>query len=130
MKTNKNEPETYKSELIEDLLDSIPPEESEKIEKKMLIAAKIDNALKSKGWRKSDLLEALGRKNPSQISKWLSGTHNFTLDTLIDLERALDIRLIDFEDEQEQNDVIYILPIHFGNIFPDSNFNYTYRRAK
>ena len=50
--------------------------------------------------KKKDLLEAIGKDNPSIITKWLSGTHNFTVETLIDLEKALDIRLIDREFKQ------------------------------
>ncbi|MCD4772496.1 MAG: hypothetical protein K8R41_03820 [Bacteroidales bacterium] len=100
MKNNK--PEKYNSKIIDDLLSSISPEVSRKIERKMLIAAKIDDALKVKGWKKKDLLKALDKKNPSIITKWLSGTHNFTLDTLIDLESVLDINLLDLEKKQEQ----------------------------
>ena len=100
MKNNK--PENYNSKIIDDLLNSISPEVSAKIERKMLIAAKIDDALKIKRWKKKDLLNALGKKNPSVITKWLSGTHNFTLDTLIDLERVLDINLLDLDKKQEQ----------------------------
>lgn len=34
---------------------------------------------------------------PSLVSKWLSGTHNFTIDTLTDIQRVLGIRLLDVE---------------------------------
>jgi ribosome-binding protein aMBF1 (putative translation factor) len=50
---------------------------------------------KSKGWKHKDLLSAIGKENSSIITKWLSGTHNFTVDTLVELEQALNIRLID-----------------------------------
>lgn len=97
----KTKTEIYSSDLIEDLFDSISPEESEKIEKRMLLAAKIDDGIKAKGWKKKDLLAALGKENPSIITKWLSGTHNFTTDTLIDLERVLDINLLDLDKKQD-----------------------------
>ncbi len=67
--------------LIEQLLNYISPEESLRIENRMLLAAKIDDALKAKGWKKNDLMKALGKKNQSEVTKWLSGTHNFTATT-------------------------------------------------
>src|SRR5690606_5929768 len=39
------------------------------------------------GWKKKDLAEKLG-KNPSEVTKWLSGKHNFTTDTLAEIERV------------------------------------------
>jgi transcriptional regulator with XRE-family HTH domain len=83
--------------LIEQLLDRISSEDAEKIKNRMVLAAKIDEALKAKNWKKKDFAEALN-KNQSMITKWLSGTHNFTADTLWDIERILKIRLIDLGD--------------------------------
>ena len=83
--------------LIEELLNSIYPEESLRIENRMLMAAKIDDAIQAKGWKKKDLMEALGKKNQSEITKWLSGTHNFTLDLLTDLGRVLCVDFLNLE---------------------------------
>lgn len=80
--------------LINNLLNSINPEDKERIEYRMLVAARIDSAMKAKGWKTKDLLHALGKKNPSEVTRWLSGTHNFTMDTLVDLQRVLGIRLL------------------------------------
>jgi transcriptional regulator with XRE-family HTH domain len=91
---NKNQlPENYKSSLISELLEGIDPKEKERIKKRMLLAARIDDALKAKGWKPKNLAEELG-KSPSEISKWLSGTHNFTIDTLIDIERVLGVHFL------------------------------------
>lgn len=87
----------YSSDLIDHLLDNIKPEEQEQIDYKMKLAAKIYAALKDKGWKNLDLAKALDLKSPSLVSKWLSGTHNFTIDTLVDIQRVLDIRLLDVE---------------------------------
>jgi len=81
--------ETYTSKLIDDLLDSIDPIDQEKTDAKMLLAAKVADAMKAKKWKNKDLLKAVGKDNPSIITKWLSGTHNFTMDTLIELQHAL-----------------------------------------
>jgi transcriptional regulator with XRE-family HTH domain len=90
----------YSSELIDDLLNSISPEEQEKVDYKMKLAAKIHTALKAKGWKSLDLARALNLKSPSLVSKWLSGTHNFTTDTLIEIQRVLEIKLLDVESAQ------------------------------
>ncbi len=87
-------PDNYSSELLDSLLNEITPEEQEKTNKTMELAVKIADAIKNKGWKKKEFAEKLNKK-PSEISKWLSGTHNFTLDTLFDIERILDIKLID-----------------------------------
>jgi transcriptional regulator with XRE-family HTH domain len=80
--------------LLSSLLNEIDPLDQAKTDAKMEIAAKIAHAMKFKNWKKKDLLKAVGKDNPSIITKWLSGTHNFTTDTLVELEHALDIELI------------------------------------
>jgi transcriptional regulator with XRE-family HTH domain len=90
--------ETYTSKLISELLDAISPIDQAKTDAKMLIAAKIADAIEAKGWKHKDLLEALGKTNASVISKWLSGTHNFTVDTLVELEHALEIQILNLEE--------------------------------
>lgn len=83
--------------LLSELLGKITPEEQAKTDKKMILATKIANAIKASGLKKSELAENMG-KNPSEISKWLSGTHNFTIDTLLDIERELSIKLLDISN--------------------------------
>lgn len=87
-----NEPN--KKNLLNELLESITPEEQAKTDKKMILATKIANEIKAKGLKKSEFAEILG-KQPSEISKWLSGTHNFTIDTLMEIERVLSVQLLD-----------------------------------
>lgn len=99
--------ETFSTKLIDDLLDSIDPVEQAKTDAKMLIAAKIADALKEKGWRNKDLLKALNKENPSIITKWLSGTHNFTVDTLVELGQALGINLLDLSEPEEKVVIYY-----------------------
>lgn len=93
--------------LIEELLDLISPEESLRIENRMLIAVKIGEALKAKGWKKKDLMKALGKTNQSEVTKWLSGTHNFTVDLLTDLGRVLDVNFLNLEKSQSVKEIQY-----------------------
>lgn len=92
---------TKKKNVIDQLLDTITPIEQAKTDAKMLLAAKIADAIKDKGWKNKDLLKALNKDNPSIITKWLSGTHNFTVETLVELENALDVKLLNLLDRKE-----------------------------
>lgn len=92
--------ENYSSPLVENLLTTITPEEQEQIDHKMKLAAKIHAGIKSKGWKSVDLAQALNLKSPSLVSKWLSGTHNFTVDTLVDIQRVLGINLLNTEPDR------------------------------
>ncbi|MCY7358099.1 MAG: helix-turn-helix transcriptional regulator [Rudanella sp.] len=58
--------------------------------RKMLdVADRIHALLEQKGMSQKDLAVAL-HKSESEISKWLSGTHNLELKTIIRIEDALD----------------------------------------
>ncbi|MFY7910651.1 MAG: helix-turn-helix domain-containing protein [Emticicia sp.] len=79
--------------LLDNLLAEITPEEQARTDRKMRIASIIADTLVEKGMAKKEFAQKVGRK-PSEITKWLSGTHNFTLDTLTDIEQVLNIKLI------------------------------------
>ena len=102
MKT-KN-PELYNSNIIDEMFNEISQEDFEKTNKKMKLAIKIADSIKSNGWKKSEFAKII-KQQPSVISKWLSGTHNFTTDTLIDLENILNIKLLHVDQKSES--VIY-----------------------
>ena len=91
--------EAHNSEIIDDLFDSTDPGEMERTRQKMLLAAKIEDAMKAKGWKKKDLMSALEIKSPSIVTRWFSGTHNFKTDTLIDLQSVLGVNLLNVEKE-------------------------------
>jgi transcriptional regulator with XRE-family HTH domain len=84
--------EKYKSSILTELLRKITPLEKEKVRAKMQLAVRLDELIKAAGLSKGEFAERLG-KNPSEISKWLSGTHNFTLDTLAEISNAFNIAL-------------------------------------
>lgn len=100
-----------KKGILASLLSEIDPLEQAKTDAKMEIAAKIAQAMEAKKWKKKDLLNAVGKDNPSIITKWLSGTHNFTIDTLVELERALSISLI---NREVKNPVVVEYHLHIS----------------
>ena len=105
-----NKAEIYHSPILDELLREISPEELERTEKRMLLAARIDEAIKAKGWKRKDFAEALG-KTPSEITKWLSGTHNFTSDTLFDIERVLKTKLVKLDNRPQEVIKTYIFNV-------------------
>lgn len=66
----------------------VKPETRRYVRINMAIASRVTSLLKSKGWTQKDLAKATG-KSASEISKWLSGTHNLTLKSIALLETAL-----------------------------------------
>lgn len=82
-----------RGELSRQILASITPEEHARTYKQMAIAARIAEALKAKGWSKSEFATRMNQQ-PSVVTRWLSGTQNFTLDTLSDIEEMLGVQLL------------------------------------
>ena len=52
------------------------------------IVIRINELLSAKGYTQKDLADKM-KKKPSEINKWLKGTHNLTLRTLAKLEAEL-----------------------------------------
>ena len=86
--TKSKYPVNYNSPAIDDLFDDTDEIEYRRTEKRMLLATKIDEAKHTKGWTNKDLANALGL-DESQIINLLSGTHNFTVNTISDIEELL-----------------------------------------
>ena len=64
------------------------PETREAVAMSFLIVDRIHDILHEKGLKQKDLATRLG-KSEAEISKWMRGTHNFTIDTLVSIEAAL-----------------------------------------
>ena len=76
--------------VLSQLLSNIDEIALKKTSNRMMVAAKISNALKNKGISQKEFAKML-RKSESEISSWLSGDRNFTIDTLTEVSEALDI---------------------------------------
>ena len=86
--------------LLDNLLAEITPEQQARTDHKMRIACLIDDAMKAKGLGKRQFADKVGRK-PSEITKWLSGTHNFTIETLSDIERVLGVKILNLSNRNK-----------------------------
>lgn len=80
--------------VLGELLANINEKELAKTRKRMMLAAKIEEAMKRCGYNQTQFAHLM-KKSTTVISEWLSGDRNFTTDTLIDIEDALGIRLLD-----------------------------------
>ncbi|HLZ88407.1 MAG TPA: helix-turn-helix transcriptional regulator [Puia sp.] len=78
------------SRVVRELLSEITPVERMQTSTKMMLAARIDDLLAARGLGKSEFAAKVN-KNPSEITKWLGGTHNFTIDTLTEIAVAFDL---------------------------------------
>ncbi|MEG0517699.1 MAG: hypothetical protein RR555_02365 [Bacteroidales bacterium] len=79
---------------IQELIRATAALQAARIERRQHVADLINTALEKKQWTKDDFMKALGKKNYTEMNKWLSGTHNFTLDVLVEIELALSIQII------------------------------------
>ena len=91
-----------KTSALDLLISQRNEKEYAKTKSRMCIAMKIADALKAQGLSQKDLALKLGKK-PSEISKWLTGNHNFTHDTLFDIQEALNINLLNAEIAQNHS---------------------------
>ena len=84
---NQVSTQNHHSDILENFLSLGTPEESQRVQNKMMMASKIADAIKNKRISKKEFAELINQK-PSVITKWLSGGHNFTMDTLSDIQAA------------------------------------------
>ena len=76
------------SKIAQAAYDSIPQIDWETDKITEQIAAKIFSIMKAKGISKKQLAE-LTHKQPSEVTKWLAGGHNFTCKTIAIISQAL-----------------------------------------
>lgn len=67
----------------------------------MDIAARIHEILVKKGKNQKDLAKSLG-KHESEVCKWLSGTHNFTFQTIARIEVALGENIVEVSGKRNK----------------------------
>lgn len=66
---------------LDDMLGPIPEAIRNEVDLSFEISDRIDFLMHEKGLTKKQFADAIGRR-PSEITKWLSGQHNFTIATL------------------------------------------------
>ncbi len=84
----------YSSPVSQELFNEITPKELMRIRVKLQLAARIEDFVRRKKWTNSEFATKLG-KQPSEITKWFSGTQNFTIEVLTDIASVLEIDIFD-----------------------------------
>lgn len=69
------------NDSLQELMGEIPYDVQMRTKISVAIANRIESLMRQKGYSKKQFAEQLGRR-PSEVTKWLSGEHNFTIATL------------------------------------------------
>ena len=73
---------------MDEIRSTISPAMKLQMEMSVAIANRIYEILESKGMTQKELAQRLG-KTETEVSRWLSGTHNMTLSTVCKISTAL-----------------------------------------
>ena len=85
MKTNK---------IMDEIRGTISPEMKLQMELSVAIANRIYEILEAKGMSQKDFARLMG-KTETEVSRWLSGTHNLTMATICKISSALDADVVE-----------------------------------
>lgn len=69
---------------LEEIFNEIPKEKREEARLSFEVSDKLDSLMKERGLNRKQFATAIG-KRPNEITRWLSGEHNFTLSTIAKL---------------------------------------------
>ena len=84
---------TIYDDLLQEELSKITPLQRATYRLSDSIAERMDQIMKNKGISKKQLSE-LTQRRPSEVTKWLSGNHNFTCKTIALISMALGEELV------------------------------------
>ena len=79
---------------LRDLFEEIPKEKREAARLSFAVSDRLYFLMESRGLSKKQLADNLG-KRPNEITRWLSGEHNFTLSTIAMLSSFFGEPIID-----------------------------------
>lgn len=89
-----------RSKILEERRKHVNPETRERVALSFQIVDRIHEILVARGLRQKDLAMMLG-KSEAEISKWMRGTHNFTIDTVVAIEESLQAPILQVYHEME-----------------------------
>ena len=89
-----------RSKIIEERRRQVSPKVRERVSLSFQIVDRIHEILVERSLRQKDLALMLG-KSEAEISKWMRGTHNFTIDTVVAIEEALQAPVLQVYHEVE-----------------------------
>lgn len=110
------------------------PKNATRIQKAMKLAAAIEDAMIAKGWNRSQFAREMNVQ-PSQVTRWLSGTQSINSDTLFDMEFVLGTSLV-LSNVVQVKDTHYVIVYktltvpHHNQAVIDSDFSLLHRLQK
>jgi len=88
------------NQIMDEIRSTISPETKMQMELSVAIANRIYDILEEKGMTQKDFARLMG-KTETEVSRWLSGTHNMTLATLCKISIALGENILSVVDIEE-----------------------------
>ena len=79
--------------LFDECLAQVPNDIKMELDMSFALADKIDMILREKNISQKQLAKKMG-KTEAEVSRWLGGTHNFTLRTIAKISDALGVKLL------------------------------------
>ncbi len=79
--------------LFDECLSQVPNDVKMELDMSFALADKIDMILQEKNISQKQLAKKMG-KTEAEVSRWLGGTHNFTLRTIAKISEALGVKLL------------------------------------
>ncbi|MCM1042233.1 MAG: helix-turn-helix transcriptional regulator [Bacteroides sp.] len=81
------------AKLFDECLKTVPDDIKLELNMSFAIADKIDEILKQKKLNQKQFAKTMG-KSEAEVSRWLGGTHNFTLRTIAKISDKLGVNLL------------------------------------
>ena len=83
--------------IMDEIRSTIPPEMKLQMEMSVAIANRIYDILEARDMSQKDFARLMG-KTETEVSRWLSGTHNLTLATICKISSALGENVVTVPD--------------------------------
>ncbi len=98
------------SKLFDQALQQVPNDVKSFVDNSFDIVNQIHEILRKQGRSQRDLSDLLGKKE-SEISKWMQGTHNFTIRSISKIEAVLDEKIITTPQKVKTKSVTKFVPV-------------------
>ena len=85
--------------ILDEIRSTISPEMKLQMELSVAIANRIYDILEEKGMSQKDFARLMG-KTETEVSRWLSGTHNLTMATICKISAALNADVVKVADRE------------------------------
>lgn len=92
---NQNKPRKITLSIVDELLNETTELEKVQLSDRLDLAIRIEKLIKDQGFKTHKQFADHIHRSVSEVSRWLSGYHNITQNTLSEIAHGLDLRLCD-----------------------------------